>query len=283
MVTVRPAAGGDFEKVYPLLLEFKNPYIRKSEWNRLFLDPWGESKGHFGTVMLDGEEAVGFLGLLSSKRSVRGAERRFCNLTSWIVREPYRGRSLFLLLPVLRERNATLVDLTPSAEVYALLRKAGFRDFETRQRILFPVLAHGPECAVTFGREALESALDPESLKIYRDHPFPGCRHALIESPEGRCYVVMNRMVRRKKPYFQAVIQHLSDRETFVKCAGRAVMKICLHLQVLALFADERLLGGARIPPSVTRTLNRPRVFRSDALTGEDLDGLYSESVLLNI
>ena len=90
-------------------------------------------------------------------------------------------------------------------------------------------------------------------------------------------------MVRRKKPYFLAVIQHLSRRDVFVNCAGRAVAKLCLHLQVLALFADERLLGGARIPLSVTRTLNSPRVFKSDALTAEDMDGLYSESLLLNI
>jgi len=283
MVTVRKAMGDDFERVYPLLLEFKNPYIRKSEWNRLFIDHWGEAKGHFGYVMLDGEEAVGFLGLLFSRRTVRGRERRFCNLTSWIVREPYRGRSLFLLLPVLQERDTTLVDLTPSAEVYALLRKAGFQDFETRQRILFPVPAHGPECTVTFDRAALDSSLDPESLRIFMDHPFPGCRHALIESPKGRCYVVLNRMVRRKKPYFMAVIQHLSDREAFVKCAGRAVTRICLHLQVLALFADERLLGGVRIPLSVTRALNRPRVFRSETFGAEDMDGLYSESLVLNI
>ncbi len=283
MVTVRKASGDDFERVVPLLLDFKNPYIRKEEWKRLFTDHWGEARGHFGYVMLDGEEAVGFLGLILSRRTVRGSERRFCNLTSWIVREPYRGRSLFLLLPALKEPDTTLVDLTPSAEVYALLRKAGFHDFETRQRILFPVPAAGPDCAVRFDPGVLESGLDPESLKIYRDHRFPGCRHALIESEGGRCYVLMNRMVRRKKPYFLAVIEHVSDRGVFAECAGRAAIRICLHLQVLALFADERLLGGARIPLSVTRPLSHPRVFKSETCTGDDMDGLYSESVLLNI
>jgi hypothetical protein len=136
---------------------------------------------------------------------------------------------------------------------------------------------------VQFDPAVLESSLDPESLKIYRDHPFPGCRHALIESEHGRCYILLNRMVRRKKPYFLAVIEHLSDRGVFSKCAGRAAARICLHLQVLALFADERLLGGARIPLSVTRTLKHPRIFRSDTLGSEDMDGLYSESLVLNI
>jgi len=283
MVTVRKATAEDFERVVPLLLEFKSPYIRKNRWNQLFVDHWGENHSHFGYVMMDGDEAVGFLGLLCSRRKAGGRERRFCNLTSWIVREPYRGRSLFLLLPVLKEPDTALVDLTPSAEVYALLRKAGFRDFETRRRILFPVPAGGPDCSVRFDPAVLESSLDSGSLRIYRDHQFPGCRHALVESEGGRCYVLLNRMVRRKKPYFLAVVEHLSDRGVFANCAGRAASRICLHLQVLALFVDERLMAGANVPLSVTQTLSRPRVYRSDTLGPEDMDGLYSESLVLNI
>jgi hypothetical protein len=106
MVTIRKASGDDFERIYPLLLKFKNPYIRKNRWSQLFVDHWGENLGHFGYVMMDGDDAVGFLGLLCSRRNAGGRDHRFCNLTSWIVREPYRGRSLFLLLPALKERGS---------------------------------------------------------------------------------------------------------------------------------------------------------------------------------
>lgn len=283
MVTVRRAEAGDFGKVYPLLLEFRNPYLGKADWNRLFIDHWGEARNNFGYLMLDGEEAVGFLGLIFSRRMVRGAERRFCHMTSWIVREPYRGRSLFMLLPALRESDTTLVDMTPSAEVYALLRKAGFRDFETRRRVIFPFPAAGPKCSVTVDTRSMESALDGENMRIHRDHRFPGCHHALIRSERGACYAVLNRMVRRTKPYRLAVILYLSDPEVFRACAADAAFKICVRLRVPSLFADERWLGGAKVPLSVTRPLERPKIFRSDAVTGDDVDGLYSESALLNI
>jgi hypothetical protein len=282
MVTIRRAGKGDFEKVYPLLLEFRNPYLEKADWNRLFIDHWGEAKGHFGYLMLDGEEAVGFLGLIFSRRMIRGAERSFCHLTSWIVREPYRGRSLFLLLPALREPDTTLVDMTPSAEVYALLKKAGFRDYETRRRVIFP-FPGGPKCSVAVDSPAVESALAGENVRILRDHRFPGCHHALIESEQGACYAVLNRMVRRTKPFRLAVILYLSDPDVFRACAARASFKLCARLRVPALFADERWLAGAKLPLSVTRPLDHPKIFKSDTVRGEDLDGLYSESALLDI
>jgi hypothetical protein len=90
-------------------------------------------------------------------------------------------------------------------------------------------------------------------------------------------------MVRRKKPYRLAVILYLSEPDVFRACAASAAFKLCRRLGVPALFADERWVGGARIPLSVTRPLDRPKVFRSDAVAGGDLDGLYSESALLNI
>jgi hypothetical protein len=283
MVTIRKALADDFELVYQLLLEFRNPYIQREDWHRLFVDHWGTGKNYFGYIMLDGEEAVGFLGLLFSRRRSRGKEHLFCNLTSWIVKDAYRGRSLFMLLPVLKEADATLVDLTPSPEVYALLRKAGFQDFETHQRILFPVNPTGPDCKIISDANAFESLLDPENLRIYKDHQFPWCRHMLIESEFGRCYIILNRLVRRKKPYFLAVILHISDRDVFLKCVNRAVLKLCFRLKVSSLFIDERFLEDRRIPFSLSKKLNQPRVFKSDSLDAEDVDALYSEFPVLNI
>jgi hypothetical protein len=283
MVTVRKALADDFEAVCPLLLEFRNPYIPKEQWRQLFVDHWNSNEGYFGYVMLDGGKTVGFLGLIFSKRNIRGREHRFCNLTSWIVREPYRGRSLFMFLPLLKEPDTTLIDLTPSAEVYALLKKAGFQDFETRRRVLFPFPGSGPHCALISDPAALKTSLDPESLKIYRDHPFPGCRHVLIESEFGHCYVVLTRLVRMKKPLLLAVVQYLSDRDVFLKCVNRAVPKLCLRLKVTCLFIDERFLEGRTIPFSVSRNLDRPRLFKSNTLRAMDLDALYSEFPVLNI
>lgn len=283
MVTVRNAGPGDFDAVLPLLREFRNPYVGDDRWRLLFSDPFRSGEVSCGTVMWDGETAQGFLGALYSRRFLAGRERRLCNLTSWIVREPYRGRSLFMLLPLLKEPDTTVVDLTPSAEVAGLLMKAGFRDLESATSVLMPRFPSGPSCRVTVVGGAEETILTQEERRLRDDHRFPGCSAVLIESGAGRCFCMISRMVRRKKPFWLGVIHHLGDPEVFSRCSGRAVASLCRRLRVTSLYADERLLRGERVAGSFRLALKRPRLFRSDDLKPEDVDNLYSEFPVLNI
>jgi hypothetical protein len=283
LVTVRNAGPGDFDAVLPLLREFRNPYVGDDRWRLLFSDPFRSGEASCGTVMHDGETAQGFLGALYSRRFLAGRERRLCNLTSWIVREPYRGRSLFMLLPLLKEPDTTVVDLTPSAEVAGLLLKAGFRDLESATSVLLPRFPSGLSCRVTFVGDGEENILTPEERRIRDDHRFPGCFAVLIESGVDRCFCVISRMVRRKKPFWLGVIHHLGHPDVFSRCSGRAVAKLCLRLRVTSLYVDERLLRGERIPGSFRLALKRPRLFRSADLEPGAVDGLYSEFPLLNI
>jgi len=62
MVSMCDARAEDFEKVYPLFLEFNNPYVTKEHWRQLFVDHSGCQDGRFGYILFDGEDAVGFLG-----------------------------------------------------------------------------------------------------------------------------------------------------------------------------------------------------------------------------
>jgi hypothetical protein len=281
VVTVRPAVAGDAGAVLPLLREFRNPYVGDDRWRLLFADPFGSGEPACGTVMLDGETPVGFLGALYSRRVLAGRERRICNLTSWIVREPYRGRSLFMLLPLLKEPDTTVVDLTPSAEVSGLLRRAGFRDLETGRRILLPRAPSGPRCRIRVDGD--DPGRTPEEERIRRDHAFGGCRTAAVETEDGRCFCVISAMTRRKKPFRLGVVHHLGDPAVFGRCSGRAVAGLCLKLRVTSLFVDERLLRGTPVPGSLRQELDRPRLFRSEGLAPADIDGLYSEFPLLNI
>jgi len=67
----------------------------------LFDLPWPVEEEHRGFILRDGGEAVGFLGTIFSRRTVGGTTCRFCNLSSWIVKESHRSSSLQLILPVL--------------------------------------------------------------------------------------------------------------------------------------------------------------------------------------
>ncbi len=282
-MTVRQAVSGDFEAVLPLLREFRNPYVGDGGWLRLFSDPFRSGEPSCGTVMLDGEKPVGFLGALYSRRVLAGRERRMCNLTSWIVREPYRGRSVFMLLPLLKEPGTDIVDLTPSAEVSGLLLKAGFRELETGTSVLMPRFPSGPACKVAAADEGEGDMLTPEERGLRDDHRIPGCRAFLVTSGGGRCFCLISRMVRRKKPFLLGAVHHIGNPELFGRFSGRAVAKLCLSLGVTSLYADERMLKGVRIPGSFRLALKRPRLFRSEDLAPGDVDNLYSEFPLLNI
>ena len=116
MVTIKKATAKDAEKILSLLYELNSHNRARDDWRRLFQLHWNDKQGYFGYVMYDGDQAVGFLGLLFSQRVIRGKETTFCNINSWLVKKEYRRQSLRLLFPVLELHDHTITALTCSAE-----------------------------------------------------------------------------------------------------------------------------------------------------------------------
>src|SRR6516165_11952987 len=96
MPIIRKARGDDFERVYPLLLRFKDPHLKEEHWRQLFVDHSGLQNDHFGWVLVEGGDVVGFVGTIFSQRTIRGGTVRLCNINSWIVKQEYRTHSLAL-------------------------------------------------------------------------------------------------------------------------------------------------------------------------------------------
>ena len=286
MSRVLKARPEDFERVYPLLAQFNNPYVDKETRRRLFAGHWDSDEGYCGTMLIEADRVVGFLGLVFSRRHIGDKEERFCNLTSWIVEPAHRKKSIFLLIPVLKLRGLTLTDFTPSKEVYALLKKAGFRDLETHCRYILPFprtsrggrlsqLSVGPGSSL----DDSVSGLNP----ILKDHIPLDCHALHIQMEFGECVIVLTRLVRRKPPFRLGVIHHISDVASFRRSIGSMAGRICRRFGVNALYVDERFLGGWRIPFSIKKKLDWPQVYRSEDLEPETIDSLYSERILLKI
>ena len=68
MVTVKKVTKKDSEKLLPLLFELDSRKQTQDEWLGLFKAHWDDIENYFGYAMYDGENAVGFLGLLFSQR-----------------------------------------------------------------------------------------------------------------------------------------------------------------------------------------------------------------------
>src|SRR6516165_5062621 len=140
MLIIREARGDDFERVYPLLLEFKNPYLNKEHWRQLFVDHSGLQNDHFGWVLVDGCDVVGFVGTIWGKRTIRGETVRLCNTSSWIVKPEYRAHSLALHAKVIADKSVTVTNLSPTPHVLKLLEKIGFSLMDKSERIILPVV-----------------------------------------------------------------------------------------------------------------------------------------------
>jgi hypothetical protein len=287
-ICVREARAEDFADVHALLLGFNNHGVTASEWRQLFVDHTGLQKGVFGYVMVDGDEVVGFLATTIGKRTIRGKTHRFCNISNWIVKQAYRGRSLDLLSKVVDQHDVTVTALSPAPHVLPILQMLRFETLDTSERIIVPspLPTSSRKVAILTDQASIEGALDADSLTIMRHHTLPYNKHLLVLAPEGSCYVLMNRSYKTIAGNIRVPmgrVHHVSSPDVFIRYVDRVILAAVTRLRVAALVVNERTLGGRRIWHSIRRP-GGPRMgaFRSDELRPDDIDGLYSEAVLLN-
>jgi hypothetical protein len=289
MVTIREARGEDFPRIYPLLLGFQNEGLTKEHWSQVFVDHSGLQNDRFGWVMVDETEVVGFVGTILSERTIRGEKVRLCNTCNWIVRDEYRAHSLALYAKALADKGVAVTNLSPTPQVLKLLVKLGFTLMDKSERIIVPVVTPRTfmdRCQILTEARAVESALDGERLRFFRDHQLPYNHHALVRAPEGDCYLMMNRspkaiVGRLRLPF--ARVHHISSPEVFGRHTEKLAAHVAASLRVVAMIVEERMLGGHAPWHSFARPGGKlTGAFRSDKLTERDIDGLYTEAVVLN-
>jgi acetoacetyl-CoA synthetase len=289
MPIIREARGDDFERVYPLLLEFKNPHLTKEHWRQLFVDHSGLQNDHFGWVLVDGDDVVGFVSTILSERTIRGERVRLCNTSSWIVKREYRAHSLALHAKVLSDKSVTVTNLSAIPQVLKLLEKMGFTLMDKSQRIILPVVTTQTfvdPCDILTDPVAVEGALEGEPLRLFRDHRLLYNHHILLRTPVGDCYVMVNRSWKTIRGNLRlpfARVHHIGAPDIFVRHLGKLVVRVAASLKVVAMIVDDRMLHGAVPWHSFMRPGGeRKAAFRSEKLVAEDIDGLYTEAVLLN-
>jgi acetoacetyl-CoA synthetase len=289
VLIIREARGDDFERVYPLLLEFKNPHLNKEHWRQLFVDHSGLQNDHFGWVLVDGDDVVGFVSTILGERTFRGETVRLCNTSSWIVKHEYRAHSLALHAKVIADKRVTVTNLSATPPVLMLLKKLGFTLMDKSERIILPVITRQTfmdRCEILTEPGAVEGALAGERLRFFRDHQLPYNHHALLRTPLEDCYVMMNRTLKTIRGNLRlpfARVHHIGAPDVFVRHLDKLVIRVAASLKVVAMIVDDRMLQGAVPWHSFMRPGGeRKAAFRSERLAADDIDGLYTEAVLLN-
>lgn len=286
MAHVRPATPDMFETVYPLLLEFASRTMTRDDWRRMLFDlPWPVDEPHRGYVLLDGEEAVGFLGTIFSTRVVGGVTRRFCNLSSWIVKEGYRAESLQLVLPVLALKHHTIVNLSASPGAHEIFRGLGFRTLDDHQLLVPPLarpgeLLRAPAIRVVTRPEAIRDALEGPARAIVDHMSGTLAAQALIRDGRRACHVIATRSPWKGKRCL-AHLQYASDWAFVLEHPTACWWAFFRTLGAMGLRIDGRRDQGRGPRLAVSRRLALPTQYRpaDPGVTPDLVDGLYTEAV----
>jgi hypothetical protein len=289
MAVVEKVTSAMFDDVYPLLSELNSARSRE-KWREIFDYKWESDEGYVGYALVDDRKVVGFNGAIFSRRIIDGREARFCNLTSWIVKEQYRTESLRLVFPILKLKGYTVTNLTMNERAWEIARRFGLNNIDTNVIILFLVpglsAARKEEAPVIVSDQSrIAEILDPVNLKIFIDHSHYDCGHLVIQDRYGYSYIIYTSKHYRKYncdiPY--ANIHYISDRSAFLRHLNKIKSFFLKSRKYFFLAVDERLIGNATIPYSKIYQLKIPRMYRSEVLSREQVDSLYSELVVLGL
>ena len=283
MPSIQKAYAKDFELIYPLMQEFNNPLLDEADWRALFTPHWPAPQDHFGYYIEDDGRAVGFLGTIFSQRMINNRLYNFCNLSTWIVKEEYRGMSLMLLFEVLKLKDYTITNFT-AYRVASILRKFGFTDLAVSVDVFLPLF--NPAGLVSGIRlysdpADLTSRLQGESQKIYQDHARLKGRYELLEKDSDQCLLVFDVVKRKRLPV--ARIQHISNPQFFAHQINRFAYSFCLKNRLSGIFVPGNLLKGNSAHPAMVIPQRQTQLYRSADLRAEDIDSLYSELQILGL
>jgi len=285
MIRVEKVDCADFKDVQDTLINFWGKGSEE-KWRKLFDYRWERDENYCGLALKEGDQTVGFIGMIFSRRWINGRAEKFCNLTSWFVRPEYRARAVSLLLPLVRMRDYTITDLTPSLAVYQIQRKVGFKDLDANGRILLPFgrRLSGPKPSavqVTHAAGDMRQKLSADHRQILDDHLAYPCEHFLLSAGNRYCYIIYSKHKRKKLPF--VYIHYISDPELFGQTYPQIRGAIMSHARSGFAVIDSRLVAGLKLPLSFCLPYRTPKQYLSSSLKPGQIDNLYSELVLLNL
>jgi hypothetical protein len=285
MVDVEPVGAGAFEEVHRNLLVRLNPSVPPERWRRLFAPPWGEADAvvGYGLRAREGGQLVGYLGALDAEVYANGRLHKLCNLTSWIVLPGYRSQSLALLGPVLRRRDVTVTNMTPTPQVYEFMLRMGFMVLEAYHQVLTVGVSRSVRAQVVTDHATMKKVLPEADRKVMEDHRPAGNHLAIVDPDHGVCYLMYD-VVRRMRMRC-ARIYHIGDPDLFRRTSAAAHRFLFRRHGTVFMDFDARLACGEAAAGARRVAMRTPRLYRPahPDTSVEQVPCTYSELALLGL
>jgi hypothetical protein len=289
MVCVKKVDRSMFAQVYELLHEFRNEHLTRDDWQHFINYPWETQHDYCGYALVDGDRVVGFISMIFSTRVIGGKVENFCNLANWIVKDEYRGHSLSLILPSLKLSDYTLTDFTASPQVNEISQRLGFRELDSRLRLLLPLPAlparrASPGAArMVTEPDQIEPLLGPAERQILTDHRRTECHHLMVKDGDSHCYVVFSIVRTKHRLLRYSYIHYVSNRALFAAHTAAIRATIMQTARSPFLVVDHRTVADIALPLSVNLPVKTIKLYRSSTLGPAQIDNLYSELILANV
>lgn len=280
-VAVRPITTADLPQLAAYWQANLNPAIDRPTWIGAFRHDWLPDAPNHGFKLLAGDQLVGALGAIYSRQSIGAETADFCNLTSLVVDEAFRARSMDLVSACLSQKQFRFTNFTPTPAVAKMLRLFRFKELRSGERLVVnapvPALARG--LRVLGQREATGRTLPGTAGQIWHDHQgLAWLRGFAIGGGDEWCAVFWRPCV--IKGLRGARILGFSDPELFARWHQAIGGHLLLRHGAVAMRIEEHLL-----PPDsrvgICRPVAMPRMYRGPEMAQERVVFLYSELVAL--
>lgn len=241
---------------------------------------WAAERPNYGYMLRDEGCVVGGIGAIYADRLIRGRIERFCNITSWCVLDDYRKFSMQLAMRLVAQERIHLTDFSPTKVVAGALQFLKFQPLDEAVIVLPNLSIPGFGWRVETDPTRIGQGFSGELAKKWQDHAkFPWLNQILLGRQGQWCHVVYKRRTFKGLP--SASILYLSDGEIFLQ--GLAAVKLHFLLRGIVSTHVERRMLPAVPRIAKIRTGFNTKQFKSDTLTSDDIDYLYSESVALDL
>lgn len=276
-----PITDADLSAVGLFLHENLNRRVSAADWISALRVPWAVTAPNHGFLLRSDGEVVGAYLAYYSERLIGDQVVQVCNLGAWCVVESHRAQGLRLLMSLLRQKGYHFTDFSPSGNVVPLNRKLSYTDLDTTTAVVpnlpWPTRAR---LAVSDDPSVLAAVLTGADKTIYRDHrDAAAARHVVLLAEDDVCYVVFRKDTRKGVRAFASIL-HIGDPDLFRRGLRPLGSYLLRRHGALATLLELRLMGG-RPPGPVLLREGRPRMFKSDTLTADQIDYLYSELTCL--
>jgi hypothetical protein len=282
-ISLGPIRDDDLPEVAAYWHANLNPSIPPETWVAAFSHHWMPGKPNNGFMLRADGKLVGTLGAIYSEQLVGDERRNFCNLTSLVVDEGYRARSMDLLAACLRQKELCFTNFTPTAAVAKMLRLLRFTELGGDEYIVphLPVPPAAMKLTVLTRQEELDRQLTGNAARLWRDHRgIPWLNRFAVGQADAWCLVFWKPSRVRGLP--GANILGVSDAERFIAWNRAIGGHFLLRHGVFGSRVRAHMLPDA-VPFAFRRPTTMPHLVRGELAPGSRTTLLYSELVALPI